>query len=122
MSNSFSSNLMPAHLALEPPEVLDALPDIEGGQINLIPVAALASALRVLIPQWANASPHLDKFDEVELMWRGGEVDALKVTGQTSDAERTLLIPSSVLVNGVHQLFYRFKAWNEIDIPKCSAH
>lgn len=115
MSNSFCNNHMPAYLALEPPEVLDALPDIEGGQNNLVPVAALASAVRVLIPQWGNASPHLDKFDEVELMWRGGKVDALKVTGQTSDAERTLLIPSYVLTNGVHQLFYRFKAWNEID-------
>lgn len=83
MSNSFCNNHMPAYLALEPPEVLDALPDIEGGQNNLVPVAALASAVRVLIPQWGNASPHLDKFDEVELMWRGGKVDALKVTGQT---------------------------------------
>ncbi|MFP3514886.1 hypothetical protein SB766_01575 [Pseudomonas sp. SIMBA_077] len=115
MPNFFCNSQTSGVLALNPPVVLELLPDVEGGQINLLPVAALARDVRVLIPQWTNASPHPDKFDEVELIWKGGKVDSLKVTGETSDAERTLLIPRAELIHGVHTLCYRFKAWNEID-------
>ncbi|RBC01061.1 hypothetical protein C3E97_014885 [Pseudomonas sp. MWU12-2115] len=49
------TNLNEKILLLDAPEIPDALPDFPGSQVNLLPLSALGSPLKVSIPDWQNS-------------------------------------------------------------------
>ncbi|MGE6566534.1 hypothetical protein ACQKF2_14490 [Pseudomonas hunanensis] len=52
MQRSTQGTYVPVPVPLDPPTAPDALPDIPGGQHNLLPVAVLGRPLRIDIPMW----------------------------------------------------------------------
>lgn len=106
---------LPVHVPPDAANVLDLLPDVEGGQVNLLPLSALSSPVRVLVPQWPNGSPTAGLFDHVELVWGGSVVDDLSIDYAGTDEQRTLFIPLADLTHGQHTLMYRVKTWNAQD-------
>ncbi|SNY38256.1 hypothetical protein SAMN05660659_04134 [Pseudomonas sp. LAMO17WK12:I6] len=51
------TNLNEKILLLDAPEIPDALPNFPGSQVNLLPLSALVSPLKVLIPDWQCSPP-----------------------------------------------------------------
>lgn len=49
------TNLNEKILVLDAPDIPDALPNFPGSQVNLLPLSALVSPLKVLIPDWQNS-------------------------------------------------------------------
>lgn len=51
------TNLNEKILFLDAPEIPAALPNFPGSQVNLLPLSALGSSLKVLIAQWPDSTP-----------------------------------------------------------------
>ncbi|RMQ41933.1 hypothetical protein ALQ04_02550 [Pseudomonas cichorii] len=93
---------------LSPPTVPKALPDIPGGEVNLLSVDALQASLRVEFPLWAASEPIAGRTEWVALNWDGREVTLKSFTTPIVDPDILFAdIPLVELTEGTHQLFYR---------------
>lgn len=101
------SQYVPQPLALEQLIIPDMLPDIDGGQIHLIPKSAWSSPLRVDFPMWNNSDPDPNIPETLTLFWNGEEVTTLSWTAPVPSDELTIMVPERFLQEGEHQLHYR---------------
>ncbi|KTB85553.1 hypothetical protein AO070_13300 [Pseudomonas syringae pv. syringae PD2766] len=89
------------------PDVPDALDDIPGGEINLLPKSALQSDLTVTFPLWRGSNPAPGFTETVVLMWDDREV-ARKLLPTPIDVKELFAhVPVSELTEGSHRLFYK---------------
>lgn len=118
---------MPKHSApsnepeinLSPPDVIDVLPAVPGGEENLLPRDAWLRPLRVEFGWWDDPSPLPNSSDIVQLIWDGDEanpVDEKSYEGSnppTLPPDLWLQVPVTKLDEGVHTLRYRLIPWND---------
>lgn len=107
-SSTFGKNQAPIY---DPPTVV-ALPDIAGGETNLLHKSALEAPLPVTIPKWLNSDPKPDEPEWVTLYWAGGEVDTKTWFATVPDADRVFYVPVSFLIHGEHTLHYFLHLYN----------
>lgn len=89
-----------------PPKVKMALPDIDGGLPNLLPLTALSADLRVDVPLWENPSPP-GTWDRVILFWDGQQVDEKRFETPIAVDDLFVHVPRGQLTEGQHTLHYR---------------
>lgn len=87
---------------LPPATVPAALPDIPGGQENLLPVAALGAPVRVEVARWSDDAGA----QTLKLLWNGAVVAEKDWPGAVPDNELFILLPVAQLKEGVHELRY----------------
>lgn len=93
---------------LSPPVVPETLPDIPGGETNLLPLAALQRDLKVTFPLWGGSDPAPGRNERVVLNWDGREVAVKTFTTPITDPDTLFAeIPLAELIEGTHQLFYK---------------
>ncbi|MFJ4143764.1 hypothetical protein [Pseudomonas sp. NPDC089734] len=93
---------------LAPPGVPRALPDIPGGETNLLPLDALHSDLKVTFPLWVGSEPIPGRSEKVALNWDGEEVTVKAFMTPITDPDILFAdIPLAELSEGVHVLFYK---------------
>jgi hypothetical protein len=92
---------------LSPPTVPDALPDIPGGEHNLVPLSALQRDLKVTFPLWEGSLPIPGQNERVTLRWDNRAVAVKIFTTPITDPDMLFAeIPLGELGEGAHQLVY----------------
>lgn len=118
---------MPKHSApsnepeinLSPPNVIDVLPAVPGGEENLLPKDAWLRPLCVEFGWWDDPSPLPGFSDIVQLIWDGDEanpVDEKPYEGSdppTLPPDLWLQVPVIKLDEGIHSLRYRLIPWHD---------
>lgn len=97
------------------PDVPDALDDIPGGEVNLLPKSALQSDLKVTFPLWEGSSPVPGWTDTVVLMWDNREAARKAFPTPIDVTDLFAHVPMAELTEGSHKLFYKviFSSGNE---------
>lgn len=96
-----------------PAAIVDAvLPDIPGGEENLLPISALDDDLKVTLPRWAGSNPEAGRPETVSLLWNGEVVAEKTWTAPIPDSDLFILLPHEHLTEGVHELGYEVKLWS----------
>ena len=97
------------------PSVPDVLPDIEGGEKNLVPVDPGRQHLKVTFPLWKNSLPSIAFPESVRMFLDGAEV-AYKVwtAGPIESSDLFVEIPLDKVLNvhGVRVLHYEALNWS----------
>lgn len=91
---------------LERVAVPDVLPDIPGGQANLLPVAVLSNPLRVIVPIWPITDPREGEPESLKVIWDGDVVDSDSWTGPIPADDLVREIPQNRLADGQHWIKY----------------
>ncbi|MBZ9783817.1 hypothetical protein K9857_19985 [Pseudomonas sp. REP124] len=99
---------------LAPPDLIDVLPEFEGGQENLLPKDGWLKPLRVEFERWGDSAQGPGMIDTLQLFFddRTTPVHERKLEGPIDDAEFWAEVPAARLEEGVHSLFYRVLPWN----------
>jgi hypothetical protein len=98
---------------LPPPRVDAVVPDIAGGEPNLLPIAALQKPLEVEVPMWQNSSPMPGFPEKVWLYWNQVQVAEREFTQPVTPQDRMFSVPPAHLVHGTHDLHYQVMTFNE---------
>jgi hypothetical protein len=100
------------------PRIRELLPDIEGGEPNLLPFSATQQPLRVEFERWQDSSPSPEEPETLTLFWDDDEVDSKTWTSPIPDAELFIMLPQDrMLIDGPHTLRYTVKLHNGNDMP-----
>lgn len=101
-----AADLLPA------PTAPDALPDISGGQPNLIPFKSTLAPLRIDFEMWLNSNPTADTPEQLVLYWDDKEVASKTWTAPVAASELFIMAPLDVLKDGSHTLHYKVTTYN----------
>lgn len=99
--------------ALKPVTVADLLPDIEGGERNLLPVRATRRPLPITIPLWLVSDPGEDAPERLIVKWDGQPFEDKIWTAPVQLADLELEVPVALLGEGRHTLTYDVTLGNE---------
>lgn len=103
---------------LETPTVVGVLPNIPGGEDNLLPKDAWLQPLRIEFELWSDPAPREENVDTVELIWDNdldNPVDVRQYAGPIdpeNPPQLWLQVPVAELDEGAHRLHYRLHPWN----------
>ncbi|MBF8748345.1 hypothetical protein [Pseudomonas monteilii] len=86
-------------------QVPDLLPDIPGGENNLLPRAALENPLTVIVPKWPVSHPTPEEPETLELKWNDAIIESL-VWEDEPPAEIEMHVRQACLTEGEHRLHY----------------
>ena len=103
------TNLNEKILLLDAPEIPDARPNFPGSQVNLLPLSALVSPLKVLIPEWYSSPSDPGVPVLLRLLLNGNRVAAYPFTTPIDPAlfPFEAHIPEAHLVQeGVYEVSY----------------
>jgi hypothetical protein len=119
MSESADAPSSDSPKELPAPRVEELLPNVPGGQNNLLPEAATHSDLKVWFELWEHSSPDLGE-ESVELFLDGGpdSVDRRTWNAFIEPSDRYVTLPQRLLRgnDGPHRLHYEATAYNnEVD-------
>lgn len=103
-------------VVMPPPTAAAALPDIPGGEINLLPVSALEAPLRIDVAMWDNSTPSPEMPERLTLLWDGGVVETRQFTQPVQPADRQFDVVALHLQEGVHQVIYRLMTSNQFEV------
>lgn len=92
----------PPQALLAAPRVPQALPDIPGGEANLLPVSALSAPLNVTFEKWANSG----NGGTLTLFWNDTAVETKRWDTDIPEDELFILVPQAFLVEGHPNLRY----------------
>lgn len=97
----------------KPPYVKQVLPDIEGGETNLLPTSATQADLEVWFPMFPIVNPGQNE-EKLILFWDGSSVVERTWIGPGPMPPDTLFVevPQRVLGQGEHEIYYRFISYN----------
>ncbi|QKL03159.1 hypothetical protein GEV39_18035 [Pseudomonas sp. NY5710] len=99
--------MRPTPLAQLPlPTIPALLPNIPGGQPNLLPVNALAAPLRVEVVMWLNSKPTPAAPETLNLYWNKQCVHSKTWEAPIGEEELFVEVPVEHLVEGEHEVFY----------------
>lgn len=90
---------------LAAPKVPVALPDVPGGEANLLPLSALSGPLKVTFDKWNNTV----EGGELTLFWGNDLVESKFWDADMPEDELFILVPVSFLVEGEPRLRYTVK-------------
>jgi len=110
--SGFRSN---AEEKLDAPSVPDALPDIVGGDKNLIPFDPERQHLKVIFPLWKNSLPSIAFPESVRMFLDGAEVaNKVWTIGPIESSDLFVEIPVEKIVNvqGLRVLHYEALNWS----------
>ena len=99
--------------ALKPVTVTDLLPDIEGGERNLLPVRATRRPLPITIPMWLISDPSEDEPERLVVKWDGQTFAEKAWTTPVQPVDLELDVPVASLGEGRHTLTYEVTLGNE---------
>ncbi|MBX8492237.1 hypothetical protein K5D56_20975 [Pseudomonas cichorii] len=89
------------------PTVPEALPNIPGGEDNLLPREAWQKDLKITFPLWGASDPRPGLTERVDLKWDGRKVAEKSFSTPITDPDSLFAhIPVAELSEGVHRLFY----------------
>ncbi len=97
-----------------------ALPDIPGGEPNLMPIRALASPVRIEFTLWAISLPTPDDPESIEVYCNGNKVGEKAWTQPLPESERFVNIPSTHFTEGrlqfhcVGHVYNRTERYSEV--------
>lgn len=97
---------------LPAPTAPDALADIEGGEPNLIPLAAAQAPLRLEFASWPNSLPSPALPETLTLYWDGLPVARKVWTAAIAPDDHFIMAPLAQLVNGPHLIHYVLVIFN----------
>ena len=97
---------------LVPPMIPGTLPDITGGEENLLPAGVWTKDLRVEFAQWQDSNPSPGNSEILELNWDGNLAGAKSWEGPIPPTDRFIMVPMQYLTEGAHGLYYRVKLVN----------
>ncbi|WP_245586766.1 hypothetical protein [Pseudomonas cremoricolorata] len=112
-----SSNHATSTLALAPAISGDALPDIPGGSVNLLPVTALSQPLRLNVLPWLNSRPTPDTPERLTLYWNDQPVGEKSWDDTIRPADLYIDVPVSYLVDGQATVTYEVQIYNGVVTP-----
>ncbi len=95
----------------KPPKVEVALPDIQGGEANLLPVSATQADLKVAFEPWPIQAP-APFSDKVQLFWNDAYLTEGEWYSPINPDDLFLMVPQNRLGEGVHVIYYRVTAYN----------
>ncbi|MBA6137878.1 MULTISPECIES: hypothetical protein [Pseudomonas] len=99
--------------ALKPVTVTDLLPDIDGGEHNLLPVRATRRPLPISIPMWLVSDPSDEGPERLVVKWDGQPFVDKTWTTPVQPADLELEVPVALLGEGRHTLMYQVTLGNE---------
>lgn len=99
--------------ALKPVVVIDLLPDIDGGEPNLLPSRATRRPLPVTIPMWLVSNPSEEDPEWLVVRWDGQPFEDKTWTTPVQPADLELEVPVALLGEGRHTLAYEVTLGNE---------
>lgn len=99
------------------PTAPDVLPDIPGGEVNLIPRAAASAPLRLEFPSWFNSNPSPGLPEQVALHWDGVLVATKVWHASIAPDDHFILAPLSSLTDGLHDVFYELTIYTGVVTP-----
>lgn len=94
------------------PFVPVALPDIPGGEENLLPISALQQPLRVEFAMWGNSMPSPATPEVLRCYWDDREVAEKTWTAPVQPHDLHIEIEPAYLLEGQHRLYYELSIWN----------
>lgn len=97
---------------LLPPIVDAVLPDIAGGEPNLLPVSALDEPLHVEVPMWKNSIPTPGSPERVWLFWNETEIAVREFTAPVTPQDRIFHVEDRHSHEGTHQIRYEVMTFN----------
>lgn len=97
---------------LDAPWVDAALPDLDGGAPNLLPLTALLDNLRVEVPMWPESLPLPGLPETLSLYWDGVRVDSRSWESSVPADELFAHVPREMLTEGRHTLHYHVRIFN----------
>jgi len=103
----------PERAALEPVVVTDLLPDIEGGESNLLPVRATRRPLPYTVPMWKISDPGEDRPELLVVQWDGQTIEEKTWTTPVRPEDLELQVPVEKLGEGRHTLEYAVTLGND---------
>ncbi|HDS1747932.1 hypothetical protein HTV13_12310 [Pseudomonas putida] len=107
-----SARGLPTDTLLEPPVSPDVLPNIPGGQDNLLPVSALARPLRIEVPMWDYSNPSPDYPEKLFLYWGAQLVEEKTWFDTIPPQDLYADVPVALLAHGQVLVTYRVHGYN----------
>ena len=99
--------------SLKPVSVTDLLPDIDGGERNLLPVRATRRPLPITIPMWLVSDPSEDAPELLVVKWDGQPFEDKTWITPVQPGDLELEVPVALLGEGRHTLTYEVTLGNE---------
>ncbi|UTL82546.1 hypothetical protein [Pseudomonas putida] len=100
--------------SLPMPSAPDMLPNLPGGQPNLLRVDTLLNPLRIDVPKWDGSVPSPENPETLTLLWDDVEVSSKIITAPFEDDEELFLeVPVVHLREGIAQVTYHVVFYNE---------
>ena len=103
---------LPIDTLLEPPVSPDALPNIPGGQENLLPLSALVCPLRIEVPMWGYSNPSPGHPERLFLYWGAQLVEEKTWRDTIAPDDLYFDIPVALLADGQVLVTYRVHGYN----------
>lgn len=97
---------------LDPLLIPSLLPDIAGGEKNLLPAGVWNADLLVKFIQWQNSNPSPGNPEFLELYWDGSLVGAKSWEVPIPPTDLFIMVPRQDLTEGEHAVYYRVKLIN----------
>ncbi|SOP98244.1 hypothetical protein [Pseudomonas syringae] len=101
-------------MLLAPPMVAELLPDIPGGEPNLLPSSAWLVPLRVDFPMWQNSEPTPGNPEYLRVYWNDVLLEEKTWTGPVQPVDLFIMIAQQYLIEGRHRLRYRVETSNQV--------
>lgn len=98
---------------LPPPEINALLPDIPGGEHNLLPRSAWLAPLQVDIPMWQNSDPSPSTPEHLWVYWGTDEVEHKVLTQPVTPGDRVITVLQTKFIEGQHELKYTVRTSND---------
>ncbi|VVO42872.1 hypothetical protein [Pseudomonas fluorescens] len=102
---------------LRPPYINGQLPDIKGGQPNLLPKSVIDQTFKVWFPMWPESNPSPSRPETVELYWNGQSVGDRSWTSAIPSSELFIEVTTDKLIEGTNRLHYIVRLYNGTPTP-----
>ncbi|MDU8544824.1 hypothetical protein [Pseudomonas syringae group sp. J248-6] len=99
---------------LAPPLIAELLPDVPGGEPNLLPSSAWLVPLRVDFPMWQNSEPTPSNPEYLRVYWNDVLLDEKVWTEPVQPVDLFIMIAQQRLGEGRHQLRYSVETANQV--------
>lgn len=97
---------------LAPPRIEALLPDVEGGETNLLRYSATQQDLNVGFAMWEHSTPSPTEPETLTLYWDDDEAGQKSWTAPVPVNDLFLLVPQALLIEGQHTLEYEVELYN----------
>ncbi|WP_103364560.1 MULTISPECIES: hypothetical protein [Pseudomonas syringae group] len=99
---------------LAPPIIAELLPDVPGGEPNLLPSSAWLAPLRVDFPMWQNSGPSPGDPEYLRVYWNDMLLEEKIWTEPVQPADLFSMIAQQYLIEGQHRLRYSVETANQV--------